>query len=332
MPTWRGALRELERVANRNARQRAYQEKQQAIVEMTENARSTLNQYNDLINNTISLHTKCCDALDWESIINRDPPKPITKNNHFETIARKKKQEYEPSRLGKFFGKAQKELSKLDEEIVLAVKRDDKRYRDQVEQYEIRLKEWEEEKNLASKVLNGEDEGIEEVLNTKISLKTNPFIGTEMNFHFEKGKRFEAEIVVHKIDEIIPSFELNQLKRGNLSKKDMPKTKRLEIYKEYVCSATIRIAREVFALLPEKEMLVDAKCDQLNEKSGYMEKVIILSVFIPRETLNEINFKYIKPSLAIDNFVHNIDFKKLSGFHEVEQVSIEDKGYNLAIN
>ena len=56
-----------------------------------------------------------------------------------------------------------------------------------------------------------------------------------------------------------------------------------------------------------------------------MEEVIILSAFMLKETLKKINFQLIKPSLAIENFKFNMDFKKLSGFREVEQVSIDDK-------
>ena len=322
MSTWRGALREIERAAKRNARQKSYEEKQQTIARITENARNTLNQYENLINSAITLHMSCCESIDWDSIINSDPPQTVAKENHFEEIAWEKKQEFKPSRLSKLLGRTDKELSKLDEEIVSAKEMDEKYYNEQVKQYEKEFKKWEEEKELASRINEGEDAAIWEVLNSRISLKSNPYIGTDMHFHFEKGKLFEAEINVHKIDEIIPSFDLRQLKSGNLSKKDMPKTRRFELYKEYVCSATIRMAREIFALLPEEVLVVNAKCNQLNERTGYMEQVIILSAIIPRATLNEMNLQLVKPSLAIENFIHNIDYKKLSGFQEVKQVSI----------
>ena len=325
MASWRGILRELERAEKRRARQSAYKEKQQAIAEKTEIVQNAINKYENLINDVISLHKECCDYIDWKSFMNSDPPPPITKDNHFGKIAQEKKNNFKPSRLNKLMGRTNKELSKLDEEILLAKEKDKKSYEDQVKNYEKELIKWEKDKEIASKIIRGEEEAIEEVLNSKILLKSTPFFGKEMFFHFKKNEIIKADILVHKIDEIIPSFDLKQLKSGNLSKKDMPKTRRLELYKEYVCSATIRLGREIFAILPEEKILINAKCNQLNGKTGHMEEVIILSAFMLKETLKKINFQLIKPSLAIENFKFNMDFKKLSGFREVEQVSIDEK-------
>jgi len=324
MTTWRGALRELDRAAKRNAREKAYREKQRAIAEIIKESQKILEEYNKLINSLVTLHIECCEVIDWKSVIKSNAPKTVNRVNYYEKIAREKKANYRPSRLKKFFGKADKEASKFEEEIILAIERDEEQYRYQIREYEKEKNKWQNEKELASRILKGEDKAIEKVLKTKLSLKTNSYIGTKMMFHFEKRDLFEAQIKLHEID-IIPSYDLRQLKSGKLSRKDMPKSRRFEIYKEYACSATIRIAREIFALISLKEILVNAKCDQLNQKTGYKEEVIILSAFIPRVTLEELNFKYLKPSIAIENFVHNIDFKKYSGFNEVNEVSIENK-------
>jgi hypothetical protein len=322
MATWRGVLRELDRAANRNARQRAHKEKQEALVSALEEGSNALIQYENLLSSLVSLHKECCSSIDWDYLSKRDPPKEVSRENHFERIAEEKKKNYRLSSIVKILGRAEKELKKLDEEIILSREKDESTYRSQVEKYGEEFRDWEIEKNLAINVLKGEDQALEQILNTKLSLKSNPFIGKKINFHYDDDKKMTSDLYIHSIDEILPTFDLKLLKSGNLSKKDMPISKRLNIYKEYVCSAVLRLAREIFALLPLDEIVINAKCDQLNERTGYMEEVIFLSAFIPKSSLDKINLQFVEPSIAIDNFKHNMEFKKLSGFKEVQQISM----------
>ena len=50
-------------------------------------------------------------------------------------------------------------------------------------------------------------------------------------------------------------------------------------------------------------------------------KKIILSVKIMPETIQRLNLDMIDPSDSMRNFVHNMNFKKTSGFNEVDRVS-----------
>lgn len=329
MTTWRGLLREIERAAKREARQRAYEEKQRAKAEAAKEAKRILNQYHDLILGITTLHKKCPVSIDWESISKSDPPEGVSRDNNFERIAKEKKQQYQPSAITKFLNRTEKELSKLDEEISEGREKDSKIYESQIVKYHEEYKKWEIEKDLASKVIKGESEAIQTVLNSKLSLKTNPFIGKKIDINLDYDKLNTSDLIIHQIDEIIPTFNLKQLKSGNLSRRDMPISKRFLLYKEYVCSAVIRLGREFFALFPIEEIVINAKCDQLNGKTGYMENIIILSAFIPKTTLEEINLQMIEPSKAIENFKHNMDFKKSSGFQPVPQISKNTDGNSI---
>jgi hypothetical protein len=236
-------------------------------------------------------------------------------------LAREKKQEYQPSLLIKIFQKTEKELSKLDDEILQGIEKDNQVYENQ-KRIMKRIYKWESEKELASRIIGNNYEAIEEVLKLILSIKNNPYIGERIDFHLFEQKSPIFDLLVHPIDEIIPTFTLKALKNGDLSKKDMPLSTRYLLYKEYVCSATIRLGREIFAILPFRKITINTKCNQLNEKTGYIEEVIILSTFIPKETLEKINPQFIEPSIAIDNFTHNMNFKKTSGFKPVSQIDI----------
>ena len=100
----------------------------------------------------------------------------------------------------------------------------------------------------------------------------------------------------------------------------MPKGAFYELYQDYICSCVIRVARESFALLPVQVALVHAMGNVLNTETGYMEEQPILSVSIPRETLDGLNLETIDPSDSMRNFVRNMDFKKTSGFKVVEKM------------
>ena len=315
-----GLIREIDRATKRAARQQAYEEKQRAKAEAIEEVRIAVEQYWAFISAVTTLHKDCCDSINWSKLLQSEPPKKISKENHFEKIAIEKKQEFRPSPFTKMLRRTEKILSKLDDEIQQAIEKDNQIYENQVRKYEDKLIIWESEKNLASRIISGEYQAFSEVLNSRLSIKDNPFIGERVEFHFSDEKAPISDLLVHPIDEIIPIFILNQLKTGGLSKRDMPKSKRYLFFKDYVCSSVIRLSREIFALLPLDTITINAKCNQLNGKTGYMEEAIILSIFIPKKTLEGINLQLIEPSIAIDNFIYNMDFKKLSGFSAVSQI------------
>lgn len=73
-------------------------------------------------------------------------------------------------------------------------------------------------------------------------------------------------------------------------------------------------------MLPLKAVIVTAVAQLLNSKTGHMGSQPILSVAIPRQTLEKLRFASIDPSAAMSNFVHRMTFKKTQGFEAVERI------------
>ena len=107
-------------------------------------------------------------------------------------------------------------------------------------------------------------------------------------------------------------------KSNKVSIKPMPKNRFYEIYQDYVCGCSLRVARELFALLPIEMVTVNAVGSLLNKQTGHLEDTPILSVAIPRKTLDMLNFENLDPSDSLNNFVHNMDFKSGKGFGPVK--------------
>jgi hypothetical protein len=104
----------------------------------------------------------------------------------------------------------------------------------------------------------------------------------------------------------------------------MTKSNFYELYQDYVCGAVLRVARELFALLPIEMVLVTATGTLLNTQTGHMEEQPILSVAMPRKTLEKLNLDMIDPSDSMSNFIHRMKFMKTKGFAKVERISPEE--------
>jgi hypothetical protein len=122
-------------------------------------------------------------------------------------------------------------------------------------------------------------------------------------------------------DDVIPKTTKRLLRKGLEIGEDFIPTSRFnEIYQDYVCSCILRIGKEIFALLPVHEVLVNAMARLLNTSTGMHEEQIIVSVLIENEILKKLNFDLLDPSDSISNFKNNMNFKKLEGFYPVSEL------------
>ncbi|EEP7761549.1 hypothetical protein HCK34_004812, partial [Salmonella enterica] len=83
----------------------------------------------------------------------------------------------------------------------------------------------------------------------------------------------------------------------------------------------LRVARELLNLLPDDMVIVTAVDELLNTATGYPEELPILSVAVTRQVLDRLNMDAIDPSDSMNNFVHNMNFKKTTGFRAVPELN-----------
>jgi hypothetical protein len=89
----------------------------------------------------------------------------------------------------------------------------------------------------------------------------------------------------------------------------MPKARFVEIYQDYVCSCVLRVARELFALLPVDTVLVTASVESLDTSTGQTVERPFLSVVMPRDIMTAFNFETLDPSDSIMSLTHRGDLK-----------------------
>jgi hypothetical protein len=96
---------------------------------------------------------------------------------------------------------------------------------------------------------------------------------------------------------------------GKLSIKPISKKRFHEIYQDHVCGCVLRVAREVFALLPVETALITAFVQSRDTRTGGTAEQPVLSVETPRAIVAKLDFNHLDPSDAMQNFQHRGDLK-----------------------
>lgn len=160
----------------------------------------------------------------------------------------------------------------------------------------------------------------------KVIEEVEPFeallgFGSEFEIGTDDPEAMEVEFNIKAAD-VMPSSKVELNAKGQAVEKELTKTEYYEIYQDYVCSVSIRLARDIFALLPVKKVLVNAVDVELNTATGNDEEVTYLSVLFDRDTFEKINLDKIDPSDSLDNFEYNMKFAKTTGFKPVKRMEL----------
>ncbi len=323
---WKGTIRTVQagiRAVEREAKkkQRVLDRQQREYNKMVEleQAAYEVEEYDNYIARLISIHTEGSHPINWGEIAAAsEPTKPI-KNQEREIQAQANLKNYQPTMWDKLFRRIDKMKTMLQSAIEGAKEEDEAEYKEALQEYETNYKDWKDSRNFAERILSGDTEAYLEVIDEMDPFSEIQELGSSVKFISYSPVLFEGELHVHS-DDVIPKESKGLLKSGKLTVKSLPKGQFNELYQDYVCSGVLRVARELFALLPLKSVIVTATDNMLNSQTGHLEDQPILSVAIPLETFNTLNLDAIDPSDSMGNFIHNMNFKKTAGFSSVDKV------------
>lgn len=316
---WKGTLRSIEsvvRAAERDAmrRQRELdkQQKQYDKMQELEHAEYEVEIYENHIEIIQSLHKECGDSINWQEINSSLEPRNPKK---LENAAKVKTESYTPGFIDKIFNRVDKKREEFERNISRAKAKDD-------ENYKNCISEWKESVVLSKLLLAGNGGAKIAAIKEFSHFSEITNLGSRVSFSIGDNSIIEATIHIHG-DDIVPDEVKSLLKSGRLSVKKMPKGKFNELYQDYVCSCVLRVANELFSVIPDDLVVVTAIDELLNTKTGHLEKSPILSVCVSRSTLGSLNMDSIDPSDSMNNFIHNMSFKKTTGFESVAVARIE---------
>lgn len=321
------AQRRQQRDSQRRLRELERQTKERAKLSAIEQARLEVETFEGQLEVLVSVHKEQGEAWDWTSLAAALPPPSPQRNARHEHKAKQR---------ATVLPAHQRDASHaLIEQARL---RDEQEFQQAMQSYSQQMAEWEKLKTLAQRILAGENKAHTEAL-----VELNPFaemsdLGSAIHFTVHNTKLAECVLEVNG-KQAIPAEVKTLTSSGKVAIKAMPKGRFHEIYQDYVCGCVLRVAREIFALLPVDALLVTASVDLLDPRTGQMIGQPVLSVFMPRTVVARLDFDRIDASDAMENFKHRGDFKasrKSEAFQpiipltpaDIVQDSIQDMGFH----
>lgn len=266
--------------------------------------------FNGFLEYITSFHKECDYEYDWESISKEPAPFNIGEKGPNELAALEKLDNHNPNILGKVFKVLDsKRREELEKEVEKAIEEDKKLYQS-----------WENQRKVSQSILQKDPKAYMTLL--KDIQFCNELAGFIDSCKFQA---YDGDTVVIgcniNIDNVIPTHYKTLTKTGKLSIRKYNKTDYYAVVKGYVSGLTLRIARNIFGLLPIKTVIMNIQMNVLDTQVGKVDNITILSVKIDKTTLKELNFDLIDPFDALNNFERNVRFLKTRGFQPVEKLS-----------
>lgn len=270
--------------------------KEQAKLSAREQARLEVEAHENALDVLLSVHKQQSETFDWIAFATALPPHEPPKLMRHETAA--------------LLRRAVSSAVPLIEEGKTTV--EGARLLDNVEhgaartEYEKDFAQWERMRSLAKRVLAGEARAYSEAVSEFSTLSEIANLGSSISVALREAKLIECALKVNGRNSIPPEVKLLTAS-GKVSVKAMPKARFHEIYQDYVCGCVLRLAREVFALLPVETVLITATVDEIDPRTRRGAELPVLSVAIPREIVARLDFERLDPSDSLENFLHRGD-------------------------
>lgn len=305
-------------INNRTAKSKSYarnnelqklRKEQERLNEIEQN-KLQVDLFENSINMIREIHKEADTPTDWVSLANVvigfDPRSG--EKGYNEKLAIENLEKFTPSMLDKLSGKANKIKKQLEDMVLEGKEKDIKEFN-----YAIKVID------IAKRILSYDLDAYLEAISLENPLEDLLEFGSGFEFFIENPNQIEVDFKVNS-DSVVPKEKLTLTKTGKLSRKKMSKSEYFDIEQDYVCSCAIRIARELFALLPVRNVVVNAQDLRLNSSTGQYSEDIILSVNFEKQALESLNMELIDPSDSLVNFSHNMNFKKTTGFGNVKKL------------
>jgi len=313
---WKGTMRSIAAASRAADREAARHHKAAVKAQKIEDAEDAVDEWEDYISKLISVHVDIADAINWEEIANTPKPKSPKLETSYHDSAKKAVDNFKPKFFDFLSGGSDKKQATLEEKFANSNEKDKAHFNSEKKNHKTAMKEWEQETSLARRLIAGENDAVKEVLEEMQSLTEQDLIGSQVSFTISDNG-FHAIPEVHG-DDIIPDYRRKQLASGSLSQTKMPVGEFNELYQDYVASVALKVAGDMFHILPLSEVYVTCVTPMLNTQTGHQELSAILSVQFVKETFKALNLSSIDPSDSMRNFNHVMKFKRTKGFEKIE--------------
>ena len=286
-------------------------------------ARNDVELYDSYLENLVSLHKDASQPWAWETIARIAPPPEPVYVTAAESPAQYALATYAPSVTDRMLSRENLVISQLQAAIVTARQQDHAQFQQAMERHRQELARWDWFRSVSAGVLAGDAQAYDAVIRYLSPFQELSDLGSDVAISPGEPWCVEAKLTVRDPD-VVPDEIHSLTSGGKLAIKKMPKARYWEVYQDHVCSCALRVARELFALLPIDIALVNVHGMALNKATGHEELQVLLSVGFSRATVERLNFDAIDPSEAMQSFNHRMEFSKTAGFKRVQPLAQAD--------
>jgi len=262
--------------------------------------------HDDYIEVLTTLHKHSGSPWDWRQIATSPPPPPRREN---EAAAQHALEAYKPTFFERLLGKAERQRESLALTVAAARASEEAAWRQVCDQ-------WNWCQQLALSVLQRDPRGYLAAIDNLGVFDDLLPLGVQVETRVTDPSLVEARVIFRH--DAVPWVEYKILASGRTSVKGMPNAKHRDLTQEHVCSAAIRVAREVFGLLPVDRVFVHMSTVLLDPATGHSNTHTLLSVEFDRERIESANFERVYPVSAVESFRHAMNFKKSVGLLPVD--------------
>lgn len=323
---WRGTVRSLgamarqaERESMRRARANAQHMAMLEKEEAKEKAAQSVHEFDAYVERLVRLHHMCSDLTNWKDRATREAPREPQPGQVHELAAKRRLECYKATFGARLLRRVEKEKKSLADAVAAGKELDEKEYADCLAQFPQDVADHQDEVAFAGRVLCNNPEAMLEAIKLFEPLASIGLLGEHMHVSVAGPKALAIELTAHGTD-LIPKDRPKLLASGRVSVKAMPKGEYNRLYQDHICSAGLRVVRELLALLPVDEIFVTVLDNLVDPSTGHLTKTPILSFRAPRSTMDRLNFQGLDPSDSMKNFLYAMKFTAKDGMGRVEKI------------
>lgn len=297
--------RRQQREAKKRQRDLERQAKERAKLSILEQARLEVAAYEAEIEVLLSVHKEPPQICDWAALVAALPPVPPRRFTYHEQKARQM-QLVAPS-------------EQKTADLQSAQQQDERDYQAAMHAYTAERARQEGLAKLATRVLEGVSDSYADAIVERDPFAELTRLGSTVAAKIHNKRLIECFLST-KGRQAIPAESKSLTASGKASVKPMPRARFVEIYQDYVCGCVLRVARELFALLPVETLLINASAESIDTTTGGEVERPFLSVIITRDLLGKLDFDKLDPSDTILSLTHRGNLKASRKTGEFESI------------
>lgn len=306
----------------RRARERAQEKARLAFFkecEMRNLRAQRLNaeEYNEKLHQLFSFHLVRPSTINWKEINSLDLPE-IPSNNHALGIkARAELEQFSPSIFDRLFNKTEAKLQLLGDKVRIAGEKDNLLFKHAMQEHTKQVRDWQEWHALSSRVLDFDIESM-----VKAVQKLKPYAILEKycsDFHFYAIRRHKIKVsFCVKSKDVIPIENQKILRSGRVSITQFSENQLNKMYKEHICSLTLRVFIDIVSSIPIQEVLLVVNVKEKYDGCNVTAEIPIIILAGNRELLKHINPTSGNASENLWLFTHVMNYKGKTGFNPIK--------------